>query len=113
MDRLNKEWLCRKSNVCIQKNIVCDGYNDCEEGEDEIEDCPFDYDCPKDQFRCKNTGRCLDLRDRCDGKIDCRDESDEANCPIKTVQECNFNEGICQWEPKGNVEWKISYIGTP
>ena len=107
------EWLCRKSNVCIQKNMVCDGYNDCEEGEDEIEGCPFDYDCPKDQFRCKNTGRCLDLRDRCDGKIDCRDESDEANCPIRAVQECNFNEGICQWEPKGNVEWKISHIGTP
>ena len=45
------EWLCRKSNVCIQKNMVCDGYDDCEEGEDEIQgqDCKLD----NEKLNCK------------------------------------------------------------
>lgn len=69
---------------CIQKTRLCDGYDDCEHGDDE-EFCgpPIDStsNCTTDQFRC-DSGECLSLILQCDDRYDCLDASDEFACGV-------------------------------
>lgn len=58
-----KQFRC-KSGLCIPKELVCDLYNDCRDGDDEI-DC---IRCP--HARCQD-GRCLPKHWFADGEIDC------------------------------------------
>ncbi|XP_070183011.1 low-density lipoprotein receptor-related protein 1-like [Littorina saxatilis] len=62
---------------CIPKNWVCDGDNDCPDGDDEI-GCENPSRCPDTQFQCPvGTSRCIALGWQCDGQKDCDDGADE------------------------------------
>lgn len=73
-------------SMCLPKSKVCDGYADCDRGEDE-KNCSL---CRDTQFECGSVGntsmpsyemkRCIERTEVCDKMTDCRDGSDELNC---------------------------------
>ena len=79
---------------CIYMSAVCDGQNDCLEGDDEIS-CPV-ASCPG-LLKCRGEKRCVSKKEICDNHIDCLysmdDESDCHICP--TVCDCNGYSVIC------------------
>ncbi|CAL4156579.1 unnamed protein product, partial [Meganyctiphanes norvegica] len=70
--------------LCLYGDLLCDGKDDCVDGEDEEEGLCAERQC-EEQFRC-SSGQCIDREKVCDGNIDCYDNSDEncteaASCP--------------------------------
>ena len=67
---------------CIYMSSVCDGQNDCAEGDDEIS-CPI-TSCPG-LLKCRGEMRCVSKKELCDNHIDCvysmDDEADCLTCP--------------------------------
>uniref|UniRef100_A0A182S7N3 Uncharacterized protein n=1 Tax=Anopheles maculatus TaxID=74869 RepID=A0A182S7N3_9DIPT len=85
----SREFFCRVDKVCIPKEAVCDGRNDCSDAEDEI--CEA---CPRNTWQC-DYGQCIPLEQKCDGNIDCPDDiSDERNCPSKHQPGGRFDVGF-------------------
>ncbi|RXG68624.1 Low-density lipoprotein receptor 1 [Armadillidium vulgare] len=73
------EFKCPKS-FCILKSWICDGTNDCPNGEDE-QDCKENICDPGTEFRCLDGSGCVKIAVKCDGTNHCLDGSDETECP--------------------------------
>ncbi|XP_074538629.1 suppressor of tumorigenicity 14 protein homolog [Halichoeres trimaculatus] len=73
------------NNLCLNKTLQCDGWNDCGDSSDE-DGCV----CEASQMKCKNS-RCKPKFWECDGFDDCGDNSDEENC-VK----CKPGEFVCR-----------------
>ncbi|XP_054275996.1 G-protein coupled receptor GRL101-like [Macrosteles quadrilineatus] len=80
---------------CIRKEFLCDGHNDCYNGNflsDEFGcDIPNDVQQMTESFRCKDSRTLPDYL-RCDFKYDCLDGDDEHDCPFT---ECREGEWSC------------------
>ncbi|ESP00909.1 hypothetical protein LOTGIDRAFT_173011 [Lottia gigantea] len=77
-----------KNKHCIKKAWLCDGLEDCLEGEDEA-NCTVEV-CPISWFKCDN-GRCIDPDFKCDGQDQCSDRSDEISCLNSDLKNCDYN----------------------
>ncbi|XP_058473588.1 low-density lipoprotein receptor-related protein 2-like isoform X1 [Solea solea] len=107
---------CRQSSVCLSQTQLCDGKQDCPDGDDEklcATACPSTED-----FKCRDGSRCLARDLLCDGRSHCRDGSDEVNCstvaspaiqayvlkcrigskPCKDGTECVLSSHVCDGE---------------
>lgn len=79
-------YLCKGSNVCITKNLLCNGEADCPLGDDEVVGCDVDNNtiskiedeikCNSDEFQC-NDNMCIAMDYACDTSPHCLDGSDE------------------------------------
>ncbi|XP_063962020.1 uncharacterized protein LOC129270546 [Lytechinus pictus] len=81
---------CRNGE-CIRSIHVCDGREECQEGEDEENCGGGDESCPESSFKC-DMGRCISSSFYCDFVLHCLDHSDEKNC---VHPPCNANEFEC------------------
>lgn len=72
-DPCPKQFQC-KNQQCINKDLRCDGWNDCGDMSDEL-NCK----CNSEDITCKN-GLCKPMFWKCDGVDDCGDRTDELNC---------------------------------
>ncbi|BFY97650.1 hypothetical protein BsWGS_00690 [Bradybaena similaris] len=93
----NSSYKC-SNGQCISSLWICDGYNDCMSGEDEV-NCT-DYVCPISSWKCTNTPKCIHILSRCNGYPgDCNVNTteDEDNCQNNTCNEIYFrcNSGMC------------------
>ncbi|CAD6184413.1 unnamed protein product [Caenorhabditis auriculariae] len=72
---------CPQEDLCLSKIKVCDGFDDCRNGEDEV-GCSCNEIDAKDEapFKCATQDKCIQATQVCDGVRDCFDWSDEQNC---------------------------------
>lgn len=66
---------CGDGNQCIDTDLVCDGTDDCNTGNDES-----DCGCGVGWMTCDDGG-CVHAAFVCDGVFNCSDHSDEVDCP--------------------------------
>uniref|UniRef100_A0A8C4S481 Low-density lipoprotein receptor-related protein 2-like n=1 Tax=Erpetoichthys calabaricus TaxID=27687 RepID=A0A8C4S481_ERPCA len=81
---LNESVLCPGEGICIARQKLCDGVEDCSDASDEkncLQQCNAGY------FRCPE-GKCIKTQLVCDGIPQCFGGSDEQDCPGK---QCAFS----------------------
>ena len=98
--------------VCLSKDKVCNGVQDCPDGSDEQigDTCFFNVTCSMEEFACVSTTQCVSRLWICDGDKDCRDGSDESpeactkpTCDVETEFMCSRDK-VCvpsSWECDG------------
>ncbi|CAA9997508.1 unnamed protein product, partial [Nesidiocoris tenuis] len=92
------ELQCRNGH-CVDKTLVCNGEDDCEDGTDELH-CKKEqvtsagnqsnHRCSPNEFSCQSNNACLPSSSRCDGKADCPLGEDEKGC-----DGCGLDEFQC------------------
>ena len=79
-----RQFKCPES-YCIPNEMVCDGFAQCPDKQDEV-NCTYSSDrhCPG-MFRCKDTFICIHVAQLCDGRVDCPVRGEDENmcepCP--------------------------------
>jgi len=102
-----------KDKKCIDAEWKCDGWHDCDDGEDEA-NCTVIASCRTNDFVCTGNKMCLPEKWKCDGEIDCDDGSDELNCePLicNKTSEFRCDNGQCipgSWKCDQQVDCKDS-----
>ncbi|MFH4981191.1 hypothetical protein AB6A40_007900 [Gnathostoma spinigerum] len=103
-----KEYRCKDDDRCIPRTWLCDGDEDCKNGDDE-HSCESAVCDPKTEFSCNirnpfmplhlhasrnlsSPSRCIPLNWKCDGDVDCIGGADELNCQNIT---CQTDEFLC------------------
>nr|XP_054761024.1 sortilin-related receptor-like [Lytechinus pictus] len=97
---------------CVWQWLVCDGDNDCSDGEDEAH-CGSSRPtttipvpttvthCSGGYFKCDNGQKCIPRTKRCNGYYDCSDLSDEIGCqtaaPTEPPNICGFGQFFCHY----------------
>lgn len=91
---------------CINKNLFCDGHNDCEDGFDELgcdaaeRNSASNVTCSDDEFQCSSASICIPKQMVCDENSDCPKGEDERNCPTCSKDKFHCDNGQCiisQW----------------
>ncbi|CAF1101829.1 unnamed protein product, partial [Didymodactylos carnosus] len=97
LDRLHfctpDQFLCKSSQLCIPKSLLCDTVTQCHDNSDELSCvCPIDdYITTKLFYRCGGN-ICIEKTLKCDGtNEDCILGNDETDCPIYTSKMCVNN----------------------
>ncbi|PAV61215.1 hypothetical protein WR25_12926 [Diploscapter pachys] len=82
---------CTSQHKCIPQSKVCNGLNDCKDGEDE-EDCEAAIFLGN-SFKCAKGDKIISAEQRCDGIWHCEDHSDEMNCHgcLNLAIHCGYN----------------------
>ena len=81
---------CKISGICIALEYLCNGYRDCEFGEDE-ENCK-DLSCPG-MLKCGGSGVCIEHQEICNGVISCHPYGDDELFCFDCPQNCTC-EGL-------------------
>ncbi|KAI1289419.1 Low-density lipoprotein receptor-related protein 2 [Halotydeus destructor] len=81
------QFTCEDDGHCIYPSDVCDGHDDCANGEDERANCSRHHKCHEHEAYCDPGANksCVPIVWLCDGENDCGDWSDETRpqCQVK------------------------------